>query len=150
MSRKSKISSYELLLKQATVLIEDESNILANMANLSSLIHQNREFLWTGFYFKDADELVLGPFQGPVACTRIQHGKGVCGTAWDSNETLIVPNVHEFAGHIACSEESKSEMVLPFFVNEQYQGVFDIDSSEYDYFDKTDPIFIRKILDLLN
>ena len=145
----SKQEQYNLVIKQAEALFSDESNTLANMSNLCSLLHHSFGFWWTGFYMIDNEQLVLGPFQGPVACTRIDKGKGVCGTAWAENKTQIVPNVHEFDGHIACSAESNSEIVLPVVQRGDVIGVLDIDSKEFDTFDEVDAENLRKLLALI-
>ncbi len=145
-----KKDTYETILKQAVALFEGESNTLANMSNLASLLHFEMKFWWTGFYLEDGNELVLGPFQGPVACTRIGKGKGVCGTAWELNQIVIVDDVETFPGHIACSAESKSEIVVPFSFNEKYRGVFDIDSEKFAHFDEIDRVYLPKFLNLIS
>lgn len=129
---------YQTTINQAKVLLEGESDAVANMANLSALLHQTFGFWWVGFYLIKEGELVLGPFQGPVACTRIKIGKGVCGTSAENQETLIVPNVHEFEGHIACSSESNSEIVVPMIRKGKVFGVLDIDSKSFDDFSEVD------------
>jgi len=144
-----KSTEYEQLYRKAESMVDSEPDMIANMANLSALIHQTFGFWWTGFYRVEGDELVLGPFQGPIACTRIPYGRGVCGTAWKNGETIIVPDVEEFPGHIACSSESRSEIVVPFFRNGETVGVLDIDSKDLDNFDNTDRIWLEKIADLL-
>jgi len=148
--KESKSEQYQILTKQVISMLEGESNVLANMANVCSLVHHSFGHHWTGFYLVEDDELVLGPFQGPPACTRIAYGKGVCGTAWSSGQTQIVANVHEFEGHIACSPESNSEIVVPLRnSNGEIWGVFDIDSTEFDFFDDTDQQALESILSLL-
>ena len=146
---------YKEVLAQAASVVAGETDLIANMANVAALLHEAFGFWWTGFYrvqntdrFADRvqTELVLGPFQGPLACTRIPFGKGVCGTAWAKAETIIVPNVHEFAGHIACSSESNSEIVVPMFQDGEIIGVLDIDSKEYNTFDETDKRYLEKIV----
>ncbi|MBD65166.1 MAG: diguanylate cyclase [Halobacteriovoraceae bacterium] len=137
---------YQLLTKQIKAITEGETNFIANCANITALLHEGFPFLWTGFYFVDDHELILGPFQGPVACTRIPYGKGVCGSAWQEEKTLIVGNVHEFPGHIACSSASNSEIVVPIFKNSKVVAVLDIDSTELDYFDKTDQKYLEQIV----
>ena len=144
-----KEKQYQLLLKQAQALVEDETNLIANLSNLSSLIHFTFNFWWTGFYFVDGDQLVLGPFQGPLACTRIPFGKGVCGSAWKEKRTLVVPDVEEFPGHIACSSLSRSEIVVPVFEGNTITSVLDIDSKELSTFDATDALWLEKIVTLL-
>jgi len=145
-----KKDTYETILKQAVALFEGEHSTLANMANLTSLLHFEMKFWWTGFYLVDGAELVLGPFQGPVACTRIGKGKGVCGKAWELNQIVIVDDVETFPGHIACSAESKSEIVVPFNLNEQYRGVLDIDSEKYAHFDEIDRMYLPQFLNLIS
>ena len=146
-----KEKQYELLLKQAQALVKDETNLIANLSNLSSLIHFTFGFWWTGFYFVDGEQLVLGPFQGPLACTRIPYGKGVCGTAWQRAATVIVPDVEQFPGHIACSSESRSEIVVPVFGhNEKVIAVLDIDSTQLSTFDDTDRHYLEQICSLIS
>ncbi len=140
---------YSLLLKQAQALLESESDFIANAANLSSLLFHNMENVnWVGFYLYKSDELVLGPFCGQPACTRIPVGKGVCGTAFSDQATLIVADVHSFDGHIACDAMSESEIVVPFNTSE-YRGVFDIDSPINDRFDDQERIFFESVVKLL-
>ncbi|MCB9261785.1 MAG: GAF domain-containing protein [Flavobacteriales bacterium] len=141
--------AYKELEQQAESLFADETNVLANMSNFCALVHRHFLFWWTGFYLVEANQLVLGPFQGPVACTRIDFGKGVCGTAWKTKEIQIVPNVHEFEGHIACSSVSNSEIVIPIEQNGQFVGVLDIDSEKYNTFDQTDAVYLHKMLKLI-
>ena len=144
-----KEKQYQLLLKQAQSLVEDEPNLIANLSNLSSLIHFTFGFWWTGFYFVDGEQLVLGPFQGPLACTRIPYGKGVCGTAWKEGRTLVVPDVEQFPGHIACSSESRSEIVVPIFKNGKVWAELDIDSKERNTFDEIDKQWLEQIVKVL-
>ena len=144
-----KEKQYELLLKQAQALVKDETNLIANLSNLSSLIHFTFGFWWTGFYFVDGEQLVLGPFQGPLACTRIPYGKGVCGTAWKEGRTLVVPDVEQFPGHIACSSESRSEIVVPIFNNGKVWAELDIDSKELNTFDEIDRKWLEQIVKVL-
>lgn len=155
----NKSEKYESILPQIQSLVEGETDLIANMANIAAVLHNTFHFWWTGFYLiKENDHspitngpsqmtnmLVLGPFQGPVACTRIPFGKGVCGTAWKQNQTIIVPNVHEFPGHIACSSESKSEIVVPFRRNGEIIAVLDIDSADYNTFDTIDQTYLEQI-----
>jgi GAF domain-containing protein len=136
---------YQSLLPQIRALIEDEEDRIANMANIAAALKQTFGFFWVGFYLVKGNELVLGPFQGPVACTRIPFGKGVCGTAWKERRTIIVPDVNQFPGHIACNSESKSEIVVPLFVNGEIIGVLDIDSNRLNAFDETDATYLEKI-----
>lgn len=143
---------YKEVLAQAGSVVSGETDLIANMANVAALLHEAFCFWWTGFYRVvgcQPSELVLGPFQGPLACTRIPFGKGVCGTAWAKAETIIVPNVHEFAGHIACSSESNSEIVVPVFQDGEIIGVLDIDSKEYNTFDETDKRYLEQIVSLM-
>ena len=130
-------------------MLEGESDMIANMANVSALIHREFGFWWTGFYRVCDGELVLGPFQGPVACTRIPYGKGVCGSSWQRSETIVVPDVEEFPGHIACSSESRSEIVVPVWKDGAIIAVLDIDSERTDTFDQTDKVWLEKIVSLL-
>jgi GAF domain-containing protein len=146
-SDKQKI--YESLYRQIESVIEGEDDAIANMANASSLIHEAFGFWWTGFYIVKDGVLVLGPFQGPVACTRIPFGKGVCGTAWERQETIVVPDVHLFPGHIACSSLSRSEIVVPIFDGTTVKAVLDIDSKELATFDETDSHWLERITGLL-
>ena len=136
---------YKSILPQAISLIQGEDEIAA-MANLSALLHQTFGFWWTGFYRVVGDQLVLGPFQGPIACTRIQYGKGVCGTAWKEQRTIVVPDVEEFPGHIACSSESRSEIVVPVWQNGKITAVLDIDSNQLDTFDEIDAKYLEEIV----
>ena len=154
-----KEATYQALIPQIESLITGETDLIANMANIVALLHNTFHFWWTGFYLvKEKEkssiinhkssinqELVLGPFQGPIACTRIPFGKGVCGTAWKQNKTLIVPDVHEFPGHIACSSESKSEIVVPIRRNGEVIAVLDIDSKDYNTFDRIDQTYLEQI-----
>ena len=144
-----KEKQYQLLLKQAQLLVKDETNMIANMSNLSSLIHFTFGFWWTGFYFVDGNQLVLGPFQGPLACTRIPYGKGVCGTTWAQGKTLVVPDVELFPGHIACSSESQSEIVVPIFKDGKVWAELDIDSKELNTFDEIDKKWLEQIVKVL-
>jgi len=145
----TKEETYRPLLPQIAALVEDETDPIAKMANVAAALHQAFGFWWTGFYRVVGDELVLGPFQGPVACMHIPFGRGVCGTAWQRQETVIVPNVHEFAGHIACSSESKSEIVVPVFRDGKVIAVLDIDSAEYNTFDEMDQAYLEQIVSLM-
>ena len=145
----TKADKYKELYKQLASLLEGESDQIANMANMAALIHETFGFWWTGFYVVKGEQLVLGPFQGPIACTRIPYGKGVCGTSWQRQETIVVPDVHEFPGHIACSSLSRSEIVVPIFSNNEVYAVLDIDSKELATFDETDKEWLEKIVELL-
>ena len=142
----NKAQKYQEIYKQVESVTDGESDIIANMANSAALLHEAFGFWWTGFYIVKENELVLGPFQGPVACTRIGLGKGVCGSAWKRRETIVVPNVHEFPGHIACSSLSQSEIVVPIFSNDEVYAVLDIDSKELSTFDETDQEWLEKIV----
>ena len=134
----AKSERYALLRKQVESLTEGESDLTANLANVAAAIQQTFPFWWTGFYLVRGEQLVLGPFQGPVACTRIPFGRGVCGTAWQRRETVVVPDVEAFPGHIACSSASRSEIVVPILLNGEVLGVLDIDSRELATFDDED------------
>ncbi len=147
----TKEEKYESILPQINALIEGETDIVANMANICAALKFGFDFLWVGFYLVKDNQLVLAPFQGPVACTRISFGKGVCGTSWKNNEVIIVDDVDTFPGHIACSSLSKSEIVLPFYNSKkEIVGVLDVDSDAYASFDKTDEKFLKMILNLLH
>lgn len=146
----TKETQYSELLEEIRSVIQDEKDTVACMANVAALIHERFGFWWTGFYRVIDNELVLGPFQGPVACTRIRKGRGVCGTSWNENRTVIVPNVHEFPGHIACSSLSNSEIVVPVFdESRNITGVLDIDSREFSTFDETDAKWLENICALI-
>ena len=151
----TKQEKYQILLPQIEALVTGETDAIANMANVAAALHEAFGFWWTGFYrvesqkSKVESELVLGPFQGPIACTRIPYGRGVCGTAWQQAQTVIVPNVHEFAGHIACSSASNSEIVVPVIRNNRVIAVLDIDSTDFNAFDETDKYFLEKIVTFL-
>lgn len=145
----TKENRYDELYRQIRSILEGETDSVANMANTAALIHETFGFWWTGFYIVKDNQLVLGPFQGPVACTRIPFGKGVCGSAWKSQETIVVPDVEEFPGHIACSSLSRSEIVVPIFEGNDVKAVLDIDSKELSTFDETDRLWLEKIVRLL-
>jgi L-methionine (R)-S-oxide reductase len=134
----TKSEIYQSLLPQIEALIGDEQDAVANMANISAALKEAFNFFWVGFYLVKNDELVLGPFQGPIACTRIQKGKGVCGAAWLKEEAIVVADVDAFPGHIACSSISKSEIVVPLIKNNVVIGVLDVDSEHLNHFDHTD------------
>lgn len=144
-----KRDKYEMLYRQLESLLDGETDEIANMANTAALIHETFGFWWTGFYIVKDGQLVLGPFQGPVACTRIPYGKGVCGTSWKRGESIVVPDVELFPGHIACSSLSRSEIVVPLIKDGGVVGVLDIDSKELACFDETDRIWLEKIATLL-
>ena len=144
-----KEEKYALLYKQIAALVENESDCIANMANVAAMIHHTFGFWWTGFYRVVGGQLVLGPFQGPLACSRIAYGRGVCGTAWKEACTQVVPDVEQFPGHIACSSASKSEIVVPLFKENEVVAVLDIDSEDLATFDKTDRLWLEKIVEIL-
>lgn len=145
----SKEEQYLSLLPQIKGLISGEPDLVANLANIAAALKEQFHFFWVGFYLVKDDELVLGPFQGPVACTRIRKGKGVCGTSWSQANTIIVPDVEKFPGHIACSSISKSEIVVPLFKNNEVWGVLDVDSDQYNSFDETDVQFLQEVVALI-
>lgn len=147
--RGTKQEQYEALLPQIKGLLSGEPDLIANLANISAALHEQFGWLWVGFYIVKEDELVLGPFQGPVACTRIRKGKGVCGTSWEKATTLIVPDVEKFPGHIACSSKSKSEIVVPVIRNGKVIAVLDVDSEALNHFDATDQQYLEQILNLI-
>lgn len=148
----NKKEKYAEVFRMIQSVVEGESDMVANMANVAALLHEEFGFWWTGFYRveQESKQLVLGPFQGPVACTRIPFGKGVCGTAWERAETVIVPDVHQFPGHIACSSASNSEIVVPVFQGKKVIAVLDIDSTEFKTFDHTDKEWLEKIVSLIS
>ena len=146
----TKEEEYQSLLPQIKGLLDGEPDLIANLANVVAALKEQFGWLWTGFYLVKQDELVLGPFQGPVACTRIRKGKGVCGASWAKAETLIVPDVEKFPGHIACSSLSKSEIVVPVIRNNEVVAVLDVDSTELNEFDTTDQQYLEEIITLIN
>ncbi|MBQ2055564.1 MAG: GAF domain-containing protein [Bacteroidaceae bacterium] len=146
----NKEEKYSTLYPQLKAIVEGESDEIANMANVSACLMDTFDFLWAGFYRVIDGVLVLGPFQGPLACTRIKKGKGVCGTAWQNAETIVVPDVEQFPGHIACSSMSRSEIVVPIFKNGSVSAVLDIDSKELGTFDQTDRIWLEKVAALFS
>lgn len=146
----TKEEQYQELIPQIKGLLEGETDLVANLANISAALKEQFKWLWVGFYLVKGEELVLGPFQGPVACTRIRKGRGVCGSSWQQEKTLIVPDVEKFPGHIACSSLSRSEIVIPLFHNGQVTGVLDVDSEETDQFDETDRVYLEEITGLIN
>ena len=145
----SKEEQYKNLLPQIQGLLQGEDDLIANLANISAALKEQFGFFWVGFYLIKNEELVLGPFQGPVACTRIKKGRGVCGAAWERNEILVVPDVEKFPGHIACSSISKSEIVVPLKNSNVIVGVLDVDSEFLDHFDQTDAIYLEKITGMI-
>ena len=145
----TKRDQYESLIPQIKGLLEGENDLIANLANSVAALKEQFGWLWIGFYIVRDNELVLGPFQGPVACTRIKKGKGVCGTSWAQEKTLIVPDVERFPGHIACSSLSKSEIVVPVIRNGNVVAVLDVDSEDLDHFDNTDQFYLEQIIQLI-
>jgi L-methionine (R)-S-oxide reductase len=145
----TKAEQYQALFPQIKALLDGEPDIIANFANMVAALKEQFGWFWIGFYLVKKDELVLGPFQGPVACTRIRKGRGVCGSSWQQAKTLIVPDVEKFPGHIACSSLSRSEIVIPVMHNREVIAVLDVDSSEYDQFDETDQKYLEEIISLL-
>jgi GAF domain-containing protein len=145
----TKIEIYQSLLPQIAALIEGEPDLVANLANIAAALKQQFGWWWVGFYLVKNDELVLGPFQGPIACTRIKKGRGVCGAAWQQAKSLIVPDVEKFPGHIACSSLSRSEIVVPIFNKQEVMGVLDVDSEVLDFFDTIDEQYLKEIVGLL-
>lgn len=146
----NKEQQYQTLLPQIESLLAGETDVIANMANVAAALKQTFNFFWVGFYRVKEDMLVLAPFQGPLACTRIRRGKGVCGTAWEEARTQVVPDVEQFPGHIACSSDSKSEIVVPILKDNEVVGVLDIDSDRLDSFDDTDARYLEEICRMLS
>ena len=145
----SREDKYRNLIPQLKGLLEGETDTIANFANISAALKQTFNFFWVGFYIVKKEELVLGPFQGTIACTRIKYGRGVCGTAWKEKRTVIVPDVNLFPGHIACDAASQSEIVVPLFHHDEVIAVLDIDSEQLNYFDEMDKKYLQQIVDLL-
>jgi L-methionine (R)-S-oxide reductase len=148
-SSTSKQEKYKTLLPQIEALIADEPDLIANLSNIAAALRQTMNFFWVGFYLVKGDQLVLGPFQGPIACTRIGFGKGVCGASWKEKKTILVPDVEKFPGHIACSSASKSEIVLPALKNNEVFLVLDVDSDLADDFDQTDQEALEKLMTMI-
>lgn len=146
----SKSESYRELISKAKALVGSEENKVANLSNLSALLYADLNVFWVGFYLVEGNELVLGPFQGPVACTRIAKGKGVCGTAWEEKRPIVVDDVDEFPGHIACSALSKSEIVVPIIKEKKVIGVLDIDSDQKAFFNEADNVFLTQLCDWIS
>ncbi len=146
----SREEKYQSLIPQIQALISGEEDMVANMANISAALKEVFSFFWVGFYIVKNDELVLGPFQGPIACTRIAMGKGVCGTSWQKAQPIIVPDVDQFPGHIACSSASRSEIVVPVITNGKVIAILDVDSEHLNHFDNTDEIYLTKLTTLLS
>lgn len=145
----TKEEKYQSVIPQIKALIEGEADLVANLANIVAALFEQFGWLWVGFYLVKENQLVLAPFQGPVACTRIRKGKGVCGTSWEKAETLIVPDVEQFPGHIACSSKSRSEIVVPVIRNNKVMGVLDVDDEALAAFDETDKRYLEQIVDLI-
>jgi len=145
----SKEDQYKTLLPQISALLEGEPDLIANLANITGALKEQFNWLWIGFYRVKKDDLVLGPFQGPVACTRIKKGRGVCGKSWEEEKTLIVPDVEKFPGHIACSSLSRSEIVIPIFKDGEVVAVLDVDSESPDHFDETDKKYLEEIVKMV-
>jgi L-methionine (R)-S-oxide reductase len=145
----TKQEQYKTLIPQIQGLLEGETDLIANLANIAGALKEQFDWLWVGFYLVKNDELVLAPFQGPVACTRIRKGRGVCGTSWAERKALIVPDVEQFPGHIACSSASKSEIVIPIIHNDAIVGVLDVDSKELNAFDTTDQHYLEQVVSLV-
>lgn len=145
----SKEEKYKALVPQIKALLEGEDDVIANLSNVAAALKSTFNFWWVGFYIVKQNELVLGPFQGPVACTRIQKSRGVCGTSWAEASTIIVPDVDEFPGHIACSSLSKSEIVVPMFKNNEVWAVLDVDSEFLNHFDTSDAKYLEEIVAML-
>jgi L-methionine (R)-S-oxide reductase len=145
----TKQEQYESLLPQIKGLITGEPDLIANLANITAALKEQFHWLWVGFYLVKNEELVLGPFQGPVACTRIKKGRGVCGSSWAESKTLIVPDVEKFPGHIACSSLSRSEIVVPILFNDEVWAVLDVDSEAFDKFDETDQKYLEEIVAII-
>jgi len=146
----NKAEQYTALLPQIEALVSDEPDLVANLANVCAALKEQFKWFWVGFYMVKDEELVLGPFQGPVACTRIGKGKGVCGAAWEQGKTLVVADVETFPGHIACSSLSRSEIVVPLFHNNIVVGVLDVDSEHLDHFDDIDVKYLEQVVGLIN
>ena len=145
----TKQEKYESLLPQVKAVMDENADIIANMANMAAMLHETFGFWWTGFYRVIGNELVLGPFQGPLACTRIAYGRGVCGTAWKERRSIVVPDVEQFPGHIACSSASRSEIVVPVIQNGEITAVLDIDSDKLNTFDETDATHLEQLVRML-
>lgn len=145
----TKEEQYQSLIPQIKGLIEGENDLIANLSNVCAALKEQFNWLWIGFYLVKNNELVVGPFQGPVACSRIKKGKGVCGTAWLQEKTIIVQDVEQFPGHIACSSKSKSEIVVPIIKNNEVIAVLDVDSVELSAFNETDQLYLEQIVNLI-
>ncbi|MBS1566983.1 MAG: GAF domain-containing protein [Bacteroidetes bacterium] len=146
----TKAEQYQALLPQIAALMEGETDVTANLANVAAALREQFGWFWVGFYLVKKGELVVGPFQGPVACTRIRKGRGVCGASWERAETIIVPDVEQFPGHIACSSLSRSEIVVPILRNGEVIGVLDVDSEKPDQFDETDQQYLEQLVNMIS
>ena len=144
-----KVEPYQSILPQIQAIVEDEADVIANLANICAALRQQFGWFWIGFYLVKGNELVSGPFQGPIACTRIAKGRGVCGSAWQQKQVIVVPDVDQFPGHIACSSDSKSEIVLPIMKNGECVGVLDIDSDELNQFDEIDAEYLKQLMSVI-
>jgi len=145
----TKEDRYKELIPQIESLVNGETDVVANLSNIAAALHQALNFFWVGFYLVKENELVLGPFQGPIACTRIGFGKGVCGTSWKERKVILVPNVEEFSGHIACSSDSKSEIVLPAIKNGEVALILDVDSDKMNDFNETDERYLQELIGMI-
>lgn len=148
-SSSDKVGRYKTLLPQIESLVAGEPDVVANLSNIAAALKQTMNFFWVGFYLVKKNELILGPFQGPIACTRIALGKGVCGTSWKEKKVVIVPNVDEFPGHIACSSDSKSEIVLPAFKSGEVALILDVDSDVLNDFDEKDEMYLQEVVRII-
>lgn len=148
-SKGTKAEQYRSLIPQVKALVEGETDLIANLANITGALKEQFGWFWVGFYLVKGDQLVLGPFQGPVACTRISKGRGVCGSSWEQAKTLIVPDVEKFPGHIACSSLSRSEIVLPLLKDGKVWGVLDVDSEQLAHFDEIDQEYLEQVIALI-
>jgi GAF domain-containing protein len=146
----SKEDRYQIMIPQIKALVEGETDLIANISNIMAVLKETMNFFWVGVYFVKAEELVLGPFQGPLACTRIGYGKGVCGKAWQEGRVIVVPDVEQFPGHIACSSLSKSEIVLPVIVNDRVRMILDVDSDQLNDFDAVDAKYLTDVASILS
>jgi GAF domain-containing protein len=146
----SKEDRYQIMIPQIKALVEGETDLIANISNIMAVLKETMNFFWVGVYFVKAEELVLGPFQGPLACTRIGYGKGVCGKAWQEGRVIVVPDVEQFPGHIACSSLSKSEIVLPVIVNDRVRMILDVDSDQLNDFDAVDAKYLADVASILS
>lgn len=146
----SKIEQYESIIPQIVALLEGETNLIANLGNIAAALKEQFNWWWVGFYLVEGNELLLGPFQGPIACTRIPKGKGVCGTAWQQATTIIVPDVEQFSGHIACSSFAKSEIVVPILRENKVVAILDVDSEHFNHFNVIDQQYLEKITTLIS